>query len=467
MYRREAYKLANSTNTWRAMLSEYWEQMTIHFIANSRTILTAWETGTDKPTVGTSTWAQIQTKLIDKTPTRLVRASTETTPAVYQPLPMWGTGSITLDPDVAPNKMSGTIQMLRSVASFDVYVQKKKYNAEEELVENTATRDFTLTDLYAVYAADQGYLGAKAIAPPTTPATYEIPGAMKTTVGIDSTLRVNGVKTYTTPQGEVSGIAYQMYVYDNYASTVPTEGPITNPAQNRPTRLIVAGYYKQTGDPSTWKKSYYPIDVTDATDHYRKVIRNWKYEFMITSVSGPGVPTFEGAIKSQTMDLNIEIISWNKSDVKIGATGKYYVTMLQKTASLWREAGASETLELDYVYLDGVTNNDFTIDFKKNEAGTAYFYNNGTVVPGTPSTVGGVTTTTLSNEWFEVTMRQTPATGGGAVMFEVKAKKNCDLTHCKETIVVKYRNLEFEIDIDQYDISLKDWQDGGEIPADV
>ncbi len=451
MYRREAYKLANSADTWRAMLSEYWDEMTIHFLANSRAILMALEAGSDAPVAGSTTWTALQTKLIDTNPARLVNT------AAYQPLPMWGTGTVTLDPDLAPNKMTGIIQMLRSVASFDVYVLDGTIEA------NKATKDFTLTDIYAAYAADRGYLAAVATLPATDPVTYTIPAAMGTTAGNSGQLKATGVKSYTTEQGDFKGIAYQLYVYDNYANTVPAD-----PTQNRPTRLIVSGYYKQTGDPLGWVKSYYPVDVTfNDTGEYRPVIRNWKYEFMVTSVTGPGKPTLEEALEAQNMDMNINIIQWDKNDVQIGVTGKYYVTMDKRAASLWRNAGARQVLELDYRFIDGLTANDFTFDFKKDEDGENYAYDNGDVVLGTPVTVGDVTTTIIRNEWFEVTMMQTPGIAGGDVSFEVKALQDYNADHDEDVVVVKYRNLEFEISINQYDISEEDWQDGGLIPADV
>ena len=455
MYRREAYKLTGSTGrTYRAMLSEYWEPMTIHFLANSRSILTAWETGANKPTVGSSTWDQVKLTLIDTLPTRLVNSTT------YQPLPMWGTGKVTLQRDVAPNVMPGTIEMLRSVASFDLFVLDGTVPA------NTSTKDFVLTDLYAVHAADRGYLAADSIKPVVTPQQqYTIPAGMKTfTWQNGKVLHANGTSHYLNPEGKsFNGIAYQMYAYDNYNSAVVD-------STSRPTRLVVAGYYKQT-DPDTtkWKKSYYPVDVSYSDGKFRPVIRNWKYEFMVTAVTGPGKPTLDEARNAVNENLNISVIQWNKSDVEIGVTGKYYVSMDRRAATLWRDASASQTLKLGYVYIDNGTDNDFSVDFKKDSLGTSYLNDNGTVNSGTPSTAAGVTTTTIDNDWFEVTMKQTPATegGGGTVTFEVVAKQNYDADHAHDALVVTYRNLEFEISIDQINMSYADWIDGGHIPTDL
>jgi hypothetical protein len=253
-----------------------------------------------------------------------------------------------------------------------------------------------------------------------------------------------------------------MYVYDNYFRSVTTD------ATKRPTRLIIAGYYKQTGDESTWVKSYYPVDITfSETDAYRPVIRNWKYEFVVTSVSGPGKSSLGEARDAQNTDMNINVIQWDKSDVEIGVTGKYYVTMDDRAVTLWRDAGASRRLGLDYRFFDDTAPNDFTLDFKMDEDDEAYLFDNGDVIIGTPTTVGNVTTRTISNRRFRVTMTRTAGEAGGDVAFEIEALMDYDRLHCSDIVVVRYRNLEFEISIDQLDLSEDDWKDGGEIPTDI
>ncbi|MDR2911801.1 MAG: FimB/Mfa2 family fimbrial subunit [Alistipes sp.] len=449
LYRRQAYKLAGTTNTYRAMLHEYDGEMTIHFLANSRTMLEAWEVGTDKPTAGVSTWATVQPTLIDKNPARLVAAT-------FVPLPMWGTGKVTLDTGKAPTKM-GRVDMLRSVASFDLYVLDGRVAA------NRATKNFLLEDIYACYAANEGFIGAVEVTPATDPETYKIPATMKSSLlpSTGGTLRATNERSYTTVEGEFVGIAYQLFAYDNYFATV------TGDNDKRPMRLIVAGKYDPAGNPAVnGTTGYYPVDIIHDDTKYRPVIRNWKYEFMVTSVSGPGLPSLEDARNAQNTDMNINIIQWNKDDVEIGVTGKYYVTMERRAAQLWRKAGASQTLRLDYRFLDNLTTNDFTFDFKKENG--AYLFDNGPVTKLGPTTTAGVTTTTIRNSRFEVVMTQIPAAaGGGEVSFRITALQDYDSAHHRDAATVKYRNLEFEITIDQIDISEEDWLDGGSIPADI
>ena len=440
LYRREAYKLNTGVNNYRATLKETDEELTLYLLANCRAILTDWEENGNKGTG--DNWSDIHAELVDKNPARLVNSSD------FQPLPMSSAvpATVTLSKTTAPTKIQGTISLLRSVSSFDVYV-----DADSE-----KTADFDFTDLFVYYAANQGHVGAIAKTPPTNPAQYLVPSAMTTSLhSVEATgvMRATSVKEYATPEGDFKGIAYQMYVYENDNIAITS-------ATKRPTRVIIAGYYKQTGDPASWVKSYYPIDVTyDATGLYRPLIRNWKYEFKVTAVNGPGCGTLVEASTSQNADLNIDIIEWNKDDVEIGATGKYYVSMERKYVTLWRDALAHDELSLTYRYLDGLSNNDFAIDFKTDA--------NGTQVKTGPTTDAGVITTTIENDQFRVIMKQTPGTAGGSVAFEVIALHAYDPAHCTETVVVTYRNLEFEIAISQMDSSEEDWKNGGTIPGDL
>lgn len=479
MYRREAYKLSYPADTYRAKLDEYWDKpMTIHLLANSRSILTTLEAGSDAPEKGTSTWADIQPKLTDD-PSRLVKST-------FVPLPMWGVGKVTLSKTSAPSYMTGydgeseTIEMLRSVASVDVFVMTANDKGEAK---NT---DFELTDIFAYYAADRGYVGItgtdETVAGkltykytlPQIPKTA--PNAMETDLNaVEKTETVAGVmqagnvisygdiKTGPYKNYTFDGIAYQMYVNENDNVAVADD-------KNRPTRIIVAGYYKQPAAPAPRVKSYYPIDFVYSEDDtengiqvgdYRPLIRNYKYEFNVTAVTGPGLPSLPEAAGAQNSDLTLQVKFWNKADVEAGMTGKYYATMERKVSTLWRDAGAFDELGLVYSYLDNLDANDFTIEFETDA--------NGTEVKTGPTPHAGATTTVIENDWFEVTMIQTPATGGGGgkVDFRIVAKRDYDSVNNTEVVIVKYRNLQFKINIAQLNMSEEDWKDGGQIPTDL
>jgi hypothetical protein len=352
---------------------------------------------------------------------------------------MWGeSSSFTLSTSHAPTKLP-TIQLLRSVASIDLYVEQ-----------NSRTSDFILTDLYAYYAPDKGYLGAREVTPTTTPVTYMIPAGMTTSLTNVSGEQLHAVKVenYTRESKNYKGIAYQLYLYDNkYTSRDGND--------SRPTRAIIAGYYKQTGPESGWTKSYYPIDIVYSDGSYRPVIRNWKYEFKVIGVNGPGSGSLEEAAEAAGVDLNVDIIYWNNEDVEIGVKGHYYVTMERKKASLWRPAGSTDLLGLTYDILDDGPA-DFTIDFRDNANGSHTNFN---VTNGAG----------IENDYFKVEMIQThdQATNTGSVSFKITALQNYTAGNAMEYVTVRFRDLRFEITIIHLDESDQDWIDGGNIDTNL
>jgi hypothetical protein len=438
LYRREAYKVSTGVNTYRVMLEESDAPLDVLLFANSRDMIIEWEESADRE--GTSRTA-IQTALIDTEPERLVWRDK------HVPLPMYGFKyGQTIDDEHAPSKW-GEVKMLRSVASVDLYVEETK-----------AIKDtFQLTGLMAWFAPDMGYLAAIADTDPLhlNPQQYLSPAAMTNTTSkavVDGDFYADSVKTYIVPGTEANGedsektykgIANQVYFYDNPAvsrSAIPNV---------RPTRIIVEGLYEMSED--VWQSRYYPIDIVYDDASYRPAIRNWKYEFKVTSISGPGYSTPGEAAEGAPIDLNVEIISWDKDDVQIGVKGHYYVTMNSKNATLFRDQGSNKQLYLDYEVLD----DDpfvFDYDFKDDTWGTQ------------AAITGGI-----ENDYFTVKMIQTTSAGGGSVVFDITAKQamNEDEEPRLEYVTVKVRELVFTINIVQINGSDYDWEDGGEIGVDL
>jgi hypothetical protein len=261
-------------------------------------------------------------------------------------------------------------------------------------------------------------------------------------------MHADGVSSYEILEGgdtnTYDGVAYQMYFYGNGALN-------TTDKAHRPTRIIVAGEYKT--DSGVWKETYYPIDIVNDDGTYRPVIRNWKYEFKVTSVNGIGYDTPQEAAEGAAVNLNVKVIPWDKDDVEIGVKGHYYVSVDTKNVTLWREAGSNQRANLSYEVLD----DDpvaFDFDFKDDTWG---------VQVDTPAT------STIENGYFTVKMAHTPGTGGGTVVFDVTAKQAMAESDAprKEYLTVKMRDLVFTINITQLNSSEHDWDDGGDIPSEL
>lgn len=421
LYRREASRVSGELNTYRASLVETDQQLTIHLLANCRDIIKDWEGGAaDKSQMK---WSGVHAKLIDTEPWRLTRDSVS--------LPMWGTVTGRLATESSPTRL-GTVEMLRSVASVDVYVEQ-----------SGDTAGFMLSDLYLYYAPDMGYVGAVGKAG-SSPAQYLIPDEMTTTLNniAGKELHANSVGQFNPVEGgkQYDMIAHQMYLCENDA--------VDRSGARRPTRVIIAGNYTRSGNLTPGAKRYYPIDIVDAKGYYRPVIRNWKYEFIITSVSGPGHATIEEAAEAAQTDLNVRIIEWNREEVEIGISGRYYVSMERKAAVLWRDAGSTDRLKLTY-RIEEAGSGEFGINFKEGSAN------------GIQQTIDGG----IKNDYFSVTMAREGSDTDGAIVFTVTALKPYAAGHDTDVVEIAFRNLRFELSITQLDSTPGDWENGGTIPV--
>ncbi len=417
LYSREATALtpSGSEHTFRTLLQEAEDTLTVHLLANCRTLVRTWEAEIDRTGLR---WESVHGQLIDTQPERLVNS------ASFEPLPMWGTIRGTISGSYTPKRW-GPVQMLRSVASVDLFVAR-----------TSATAGFELSDLFVCFAADRGAVGARGNGA-TDPVRYVLPVGMSSSLHAveGSRMQATGIASYNTDQGAYDGIAYQMYVYENYFTTTSDESA-------RPMRAVVAGIYDG-------QKSYYPIDFLVEDGVYRPIIRNWKYEFRVTSVAGPGYATLEEAARGVVADINVEVIAWNKEDVTMGVQGLYYASMPGKEVVLQRTAGSSGRLKLTYTVRDGGSE-QFSVDFTGAENGTQQAIPDG-----------------IRNDFFSVVMIQTSdGAGNGTVVFEITAlQDNTAVAERTDSVTVTFRELFFTLSIRQLDGASDGWEDGGEWPV--
>jgi len=429
-YSRRAYKI--SEGMYKVTLKVDNALLTAQVFANCRSLLESWETlgGHDD-----KSWMQIQAELKDNLPARLVSDEGEV-------LPMWGytAGS------VSETQVTGwnTAVLLRSVASVDAYIEQ-----------NVQTKDFILTDAHLYYAPDVGYLASA----PQGDGTYlpVSPSGMQTVL---NTLRASGVVQMAVENVEgqtvsKDAVAGQLYLYDN--DTEPSDISATR----KFTRLILAGYYQQP-DPlylpgnqevDQRVKSYYPLDFVYPSGQFRPIVRNWKYVFNVTKVTGAGYGSLEEAADEYPIHMDVDIIEWNREEVEIGIQGKYYLSMERKHAWLWRNAGSSDRLNLTYRILDDFPGESFAIEFTTGKNG----------LQTSPDT-GDPSRTIILNDYFRITLLHDSQYDKAE--FVVESLQDYTVGHDTEEVRVRFRDLEFYIIINQLDYREEDWNDGGEIPVD-
>jgi len=429
-YSRRAYKI--SEGMYKVTLKVDNAPLTAQAFANCRSLLESWENRgghDDKP------WSQIQAELTDNQPSRLVSDEGEI-------LPMWGHTAGT----VSETHVTGwnTVLLLRSVASVDAYIEQ-----------NDQTKDFILTDAHLYYAPNAGYLASA----PQGDGTYLplSPPGMQT---ILNTLRAGSVvqMVVENAQGQTvskDALAGQLYLYDN-----DTE-PSGISATRKFTRLILAGYYEQPdpvylpGGPEVDQrtKSYYPLDFVYPSGQFRPLIRNRKYVFNVTKVTGPGYGSLEEAADEYPIHMNVDIIEWNQEEVEIGVQGKYYLSMERKHARLWRNAGSSDRLNLTYRILDDSPGESFALRFTTDTNGSQ-----------TSPDTGNPNRTIIMNDYFRVTLLHDSQYDKAD--FIVESLQDYTAGHEADEVRVRFRDLEFYIVINQLNYREEDWSDGGELPID-
>lgn len=419
LYTRPAYPTAG--NTYRATLPSAYPIVDVALLANCPASYITNLLASSQWAGSAKKWGDFQELLIDNDPQRLVNSDN------FQPLPMsrdtLGARRL-LTTGVAD---WGTAQLLRSVASVDVVMEK-----------NAATSKLELTKVHAYYAASKGYIaGIEGVT--ALPQLYKTPTDMETTLNTLVATRVGQTQTGDEPDiVTYDAVTSQIFMYDNNTVT-NTSGNV-----NKCTRIIIEGYYNQAVEEGTKKPSYYPIFLVD-NGNFRPITRNWKYLLKIDAVYGPGYETITEAAESSPINLNLEIIDWNLADVEVGVSGPYYVSVNKKEAILSRKAGSEDEILLTF---KGEEADSFDINFETDDNGSQ---------TGT----GDV----IANNRFEVTL--TTASGTATLKVKALGAYSTNDTENHDILILTYRNLKFEIAIHQLNQHEDDWNDGGNIPADL
>lgn len=343
--RRTAQKVNNQDAVFKATMMPG-VNMKIHFLANCHYLLNSFNSSHFENKSINLTIDDIRALLIDGKPADIVGMP-------GSGLPMWAYTSSTINKDQVNDL--GLIKLLRSAASVDV---KCKAGMD--------TDDFTLTSLRLYFAADRGYLTvdpAHIISGRTGAGEYmngnvsapEVPAAMKT---LDQkAAAAERVLLYTQPDDMLSAnaILYKMYMYDNDAPKVTTAG-------RRATRVVIGGRY------AGGEETYYPVDFVDPADGktFLDIRRNYKYEFMINSVGGPGYKDPDIAAEAFPINMNVELIPWVLVEhPHIFADGPKWITVERKAAYLARSAGSADRISM----ASNIKMQDFNLEFETDKNG--------------------------------------------------------------------------------------------------
>lgn len=177
------------------------------------------------------------------------------------------------------------------------------------------------------------------------------------------------VNTYQAPTTDAIRSVQQVYI--------PESLPVGDPSMFwQATCVVFGGIYENDAMPT-----YYRIDFKRADNSYPfgQVLRNHRYSYTVLSMNGPGWPTPEEAANNVESDFTITVEEW--SDESLGAyyDGSHYFIISPRELRLQYRINSSGFMAVE-------TNIDqYTIEW-------------------TEGTGAGIPGTTISNEYFDVSI---------------------------------------------------------------
>ncbi|MCD8193194.1 MAG: hypothetical protein LUD74_01315, partial [Tannerellaceae bacterium] len=268
------------------------ENRTLHFIANCREQIREYlKDGIIRE--GMDWEKEVRPLLTDR---KIADPGKENTP-----FPMWGVRKQVNITDAKINQLDD-ISLLRAVASVDVDATPAK-------------EMFTFTSATHCRVPEKGYIVPAAV------------NYMEAEKKVKNAQTPPDILCETFIQREVdegtNQITSRLFLYEN------------DDNKKKPSRLVIGGLYKEKTD-----TTYYPLDFRQA-DNLVQVMRNHKYKFRISSVSGEGYPSIDDALEASAVNMEYDIIPWDEiGDGDIGIEGPWYFSLAAKQADLYDRVGS-------------------------------------------------------------------------------------------------------------------------------
>ena len=233
-------------------------------------------------------------------------------------LPMHGSLTLaTVDNTTTTGK---TVSLLRSVASVDVAVTASDFTLEEVTAYFTPNTGRLVHDA-AHWDAD-GNNGKGEVTAPTMPAADLI----------------TTIKTPTATSVVENAIKNQLFIYEHNNA----------PATGKSTRVVIKGVYD---DGATAQSYWYPVDFIkkeESDNPLSNVLRNYRYTFNITSVTGVGYDSEEDASNGIAANIGVEIIEWSDGGLgDIDFIGPNWFSLESKSVGLFGDAGVEVLLQVE------------------------------------------------------------------------------------------------------------------------
>ena len=251
-----------------------------------------------------------------------------------------------------------------------------------------------------------------------------------------------------------------LYLYENKHYTdngYDLPGTVPGNPKVCTTRLVVGGVYAddKTADGQP-KVTYYRVDIADpVTDKLADLLRNHKYTFNITNVTGPGFDNPDDAATGVPINITIQMIDWTDVNNNVDFDRENWFSAGTKNIVLPRDANSvcSTGVESDVAF-----GSFWTLGFETDK--------NGAAAP--VKVTDGAPTATIENDRYKVTVDRTATAPHTKATLSVTAKQAYGNTPVSpasrdEVLVIQVKNLKVRINITQRDKSPDDWGNGGDI----
>jgi hypothetical protein len=252
-----------------------------------------------------------------------------------KPFPMWGETSYEVLNKTSSFNGTKEIRMLRALARMDVGLKYKKTSSAENF---EGIKGYRLETVHVYRVPNKGFVIPEAtnysdtlVSAPSVPSDISLlqPGITgKGDEGLTYTAGIQG-----TESGVVSGISHSIYLPENSVST-----------DSKNTTLVIG-----ITDTISHRLRYYKLKMKSNTTSGKTepVLRNYRYVYSVTAVTGMGYDTPEDALNGTDGGIDYSVIAWNDLNSDIWMSGQYYFKIDQKQMKLHAQTSHDATLHYE------------------------------------------------------------------------------------------------------------------------
>ncbi len=263
----------------------------------------------------------------------------------YKPFPMWGDVGVTEIGSETAFTGTEAIELTRMMARVDVVI-------------GAGVENFQLTGI------DVYNYNTKGSVVPTVTGSWGAGVAVAPSIPASSSLTMGPVSYTGTEIDAANNRCFtEIYLFEAENHTGSTH--ITAKSLTGRTCLVMGGKFDAAGDgfdddPIT----YYRMDFskgTGASQTFLDVLRNHKYTFTITRVSGPGCADSQTAFESIPYNIEVNIVPWNERYTPDPMDDKlYYFSIVPLDVEVPYNAGSTATVTIESNITDFVLSLDDT-----------------------------------------------------------------------------------------------------------